>query len=367
MVQQFSNGKPVWAPVTAELNALLAPLAELCGADLATVAAAAASLPEYRQQEFPRNGLQVAAYLQRLGMEQRQLARLLERCPELLSWPAGERAGVLFGQLMGLGLSAAGTARCFEYQPGAAGSPSFVAAIGVLADMFASGSRDGQAGPQLLACLLRKQPAAVSLIMCSGSCLQERIACFLGELGFSPQELAARLQQQWALLTGTPEQLAALEAMLQRELGVDRRLFCKLLTRMPRVVGCSLRTVQRILALVAMSGDGTWCSGHPADVVRNLHVADAEPTRLCLAIALPAGAWPGAGAACSSHCTPAAFGQHCRVAASPGGVAALRRGRSNSCGAQQRSNALPGLAGTGAAGQPAGVAAQHGAVTGWRV
>ena len=114
MVQQFSNGKPVWAPVTAELNALLAPLAELCGADLATVAAAAASLPEYRQQEFPRNGLQVAAYLQRLGMEQRQLARLLERCPELLSWPAGERAGVLFGQLMGLGLSAAGTARFFE-------------------------------------------------------------------------------------------------------------------------------------------------------------------------------------------------------------------------------------------------------------
>ena len=239
-----------------------------------------------------------------------------------------------------------------------------MAAIGVLADLFASGSRDGQAGPQLLACLLRKQPAAVSLIMCSGSCLQERIACFLGELGFSPQELAARLQQQWALLTGTPEQLAALEAMLQRELGVDRRLFCKLLTRMPRVVGCSLRTVQRILALVAMSGDGTWCSGHPADVVRNLHVADAEPTRLCLAIALPAGAWPGAGAACSSHCTPAAFGQHCRVAASPGGVAAMRRGRSNSCGAQQRSNALPGLAGTGAAGQPAGVAAQHGAVTG---
>ena len=49
-----------------------------------------------------------------LGKEQPQLARLLERCPELLSWPAGERAGVLFGQLMGLGLSAAGTARCFE-------------------------------------------------------------------------------------------------------------------------------------------------------------------------------------------------------------------------------------------------------------
>ena len=86
---------------------------------------------------------------------------------------------------------------------------------------------------------------------------------FLGELGFSPQELTARLQQQWALLPGTPERLAALEAMLQWELGANRSLFRKILVTVPRAVNCSLETVQwRAQALVAVSEDVMRCIYH---------------------------------------------------------------------------------------------------------
>ena len=253
LVKRFNSGKPEWVPVTAELTASLAPLAELCGADLVTVAAAAASQPDFRQQELMRNGLQVAAHLQGLGVEQPQLACLLQRCPELFSWPVEERAAVLFSQLMGLGLSAAEAGRCFTLQPGAARSPSFEAAIAVLADLLSSGSKAGQAERQLLVGLLRKQPAAAGLLMCSADALQ-RNADNLRRLGLSAQRLAVTVQQSWALLKYTPERLAALEAVLQGELGIDHRLFAKLLTRVPGVAACGLETVQqRAQAIVAVS------------------------------------------------------------------------------------------------------------------
>ena len=200
MVKRHSNGKVAWVPVTAELTASLAPLAELCGADLATVAAAAASLPNTRQQELVRSGQLVAAYLQGLGVEQAQLARLLERCPELFSWRVEERAGVLFAQLMGLGLSTAEAVRCFDRHPVAAGSPSFEAAICVLAGLLASGSKEGQTGQQLLGALLRNQPSAVNLLECSPDTLQKHADYLLNELGLSPQQLVAAVQSTWRLL-----------------------------------------------------------------------------------------------------------------------------------------------------------------------
>ena len=263
LVKRFKSGKPEWVPVTAELTASLAPLAELCGADLVTVAAAAASQPDFRQQELMRNGLQVAAHLQGLGVEQPQLACLLERCPELFSWPVEERAGVLFGQLMGQGLSAAEAGRCFEQYPGAITSPGFKPAIGVLAELLASGSKEGQAGRQLLADLLRKQPSALALVSSTASTLRKHADNLLNELGLSPQQLVAAVQRSWPLLNRSTKHLAALEAVLQRELGANRSLFRKILVKVPRAVNCSLETVQRrVQALVAVSEDVMWCTGH---------------------------------------------------------------------------------------------------------
>ena len=260
MVKRY--GKLV--PVPPKLAPSLAPMAELCGgADAQALSKTVTQLDYVHQEQLEHCSPQVVAYLRGLGLEQPQLARLAERCPLLFSYPAQQRAGVLFGQLMGLGLSAAEAARCFTQQPGAAHSPSFEAAIEALSDPLASGSKEGQARRQLVGALLSKQPAAASLLMCRGSCLQERIAYFLGELGFSPQELTARLQQQWVLLKCTPEHLAALEAMLQRELGANRSLFRKILARATRVVGCSLATVQRrAQALVAVSEDVMRCIYH---------------------------------------------------------------------------------------------------------
>ena len=183
------------------------------------------------------------AYLRGLGINRGQLARLTERCPELFSWPVEERAEVLFGQLMGLGLSAAEAGRCFEMEPPAAACPSFAPAIGVLAGLLASGSLDGQpheAGRQLLAGLLRKQPAATRLLEYRGPYLQAGIDDLL-ELGMTEMQLAARVQtvpQFLALPLGAPggaaRHLAQLEAVLLQELGCDRALFLKLLLHVPR-------------------------------------------------------------------------------------------------------------------------------------
>ena len=150
-------------PVLPEFAALLETLAEQCGADANKIAAAAASLWKPRQEQLLHTGPTVATYQQRLGVEQRQLARLLQRCPLLFSRPAEQRAGVLFGQLMALGLSAAEAVHCFEKVPMAVASPSFEAAAEVLEDLFASCSKEGRGGQQqLLGDLLRKQPTAVN-------------------------------------------------------------------------------------------------------------------------------------------------------------------------------------------------------------
>ena len=164
------SGKLV--PVPPGLAAELAPLAALCGADLGAVTKAAAALHPPRQQCMPANGPAVAAHLQQLGMPQAQLAALLERCPALFSWPVEQRGGVLFGQLMALGLSAAEAGRCFQQQPAAATRISYEPAIAVLSELKAAGGKDGR---QALAALLRRDPAAVRLLQWGGAALQQQI------------------------------------------------------------------------------------------------------------------------------------------------------------------------------------------------
>jgi hypothetical protein len=251
MVMRY--GKAV--PVPPELAAGLAPLAAACSiADVTAVARAVAALPLVRQQGVLYHGLAVAAYLQGLGIHQAQLGRLLRRCPELFSRPAEERAGVLFSQLMRLGLSAGQAAACFERQPFAAGVPSFEPAIAVLAPLLAAGSKTaGRSGEQLLGDLLQKQPAAGLLLSSRAEALQRNVDNLL-QLGLSKQQVVNALKQNWALLTRTPEHLAKLEAVLQQELGADRQLWVNVLRKAARVARCTEATLrQRAQALVTVS------------------------------------------------------------------------------------------------------------------
>jgi hypothetical protein len=129
------------------------------------LSASMGKLPGIRQQGILQHGPQVAAHLRGLGIGSSELSQLSYRCPELFSRPAEERAGVLFSQLMGLGLSAGQAARCFEQQPLAAASVSFEPAVAVLAPLLAAGSEGGgRTGEQLLGDLLQRQPAAVGLL-----------------------------------------------------------------------------------------------------------------------------------------------------------------------------------------------------------
>ncbi|KAI3427311.1 hypothetical protein D9Q98_010228 [Chlorella vulgaris] len=173
-------------------------------------------LPGIRQQGILQHGPQVAAHLRGLGIGSSKLGSLFCRCPELFSRPAEERAGVLFSQLMRLGLSAGQAARLFELHPGAAGSISFAPAIALLAPLQAAGSKDGgRPGEQLLGDLLKGHPSA---------------------------------------------HLAKLEAVVQHELGANRQLWVKVLGSTPRAAGCSEAMFrQRAQALVAEFGKEEAC------------------------------------------------------------------------------------------------------------
>ncbi|KAI3427330.1 hypothetical protein D9Q98_010247 [Chlorella vulgaris] len=246
------------------------------------LSASMSKLPGIRQQGILQHGPQVAAYLRDLGIGSSELGPLFCRCPELFSWPAEERAGVLYSQLMGLGLSAGQAASCFEQQPQAAVSISFGPAIAVLAPLLSAGSKGGgRPGEQLLGDMLKKQPGAVGLLNRDIS-LQCNLDNLL-QLGFSKQQVVAALLQSWALLTCTPEHLARMEAVLQHELGADRQLWVKVLVSKPRAAGCAEDTLrQRVQALVIEFGKEEAC--RMADVAPQLLAINTVVWRRALAV-----------------------------------------------------------------------------------
>lgn len=125
-------------------------------------------------------GEQVEAYLAGLGIEQAQLyrLRLLRNFRPVLQQPVEQRAGVLFCQLMGLDLSAAEAARCFEFTHQPATSPSFEAAIGVVADLLAAGSKGGEGGRQLLGVCCAANPRRWSCCCATAAfCRSELTTC----------------------------------------------------------------------------------------------------------------------------------------------------------------------------------------------
>jgi hypothetical protein len=303
----------------------LASLAEQCGVSgkEADLARAVAKLNRIRQQGVVQHGASVAAYLTGLGIEQGQLGRLLIRCPVLFSRPAEQRAGVLFGQLMALGLNAAQAARCFEQQPSAAFSPSFEPAVAVLAPLLAGGCRTSdvsKTGEQLLGELLVGQPAAVILLQYNGQFLQQRIDSLL-QLGLTEQQMVAALRRDCSLLSCAREHLGALEDVLQQELGADRELWGKVLRCAPLVNRLSEdRLRQVVLALVAVSA----------------HLNEQRPALLpalshCL---FGAGVWQGRSAADGQRCSCFVDRPHGCLATRSGGVGPVRRGRPQGGGRQ---------------------------------
>ncbi len=260
-----NHGKPL--PVRPQLAAELRPLAALAGvADTAALSRAVAALGPGPERRVLEHGAAVAELLLSLGVPRAQLAELLHRCPVLFSWPAGERAAVLVGQLARLGLTAAEAARCFVQQPTSARMPSYEPAAAVLAPLFAAGSKagGGKSGEQLLGDLLRKQPAAVGLLCSQPGMLQQRISNLVQRYGPHWEQenkeavIVAALQQNPLLLTRPPAALLALEAALQQEVGQQPGdgtcLLATVLQHRPRVAGCNPETLrQRVRALKAVS------------------------------------------------------------------------------------------------------------------
>ena len=224
----YKYGKLV--PLRPGLAAGLQPLAAMAGvADAAELSRHVAALGPKCEAGVVEHGTAVAQLLLSLGVQRPQLAKLLERCLQLFSWPPGERAAVLFGQLARLGLTAAEAARCFDQQPAAANPRSFEPPIGVLAPLLAAGSKAGgsKSGEQLLGGLLQRQPAAVGLLMREASTLQQRLSNL--EQRYGPHwswenkqaVIVAAMGQNWKLPSLSPDNpgLLALEAALQQELG----------------------------------------------------------------------------------------------------------------------------------------------------
>ena len=254
-------------PVRPGLAAELQPLAALAGvADAAALSRWVAALGPAPEQRVIQHGAAVAQLLLSLGVQQPQLVELMKDRPLLFSWPPGERAAVLFGQLARLGLTAAEAARCFVQQPAVAGSLTFEPAIAVLTPLFAAGSKAGgsRSGEQLLGGLLRRQPAAVGLLMREASTLQERLSNLEQRYGphwrqQNKQAVIVRaLKQHSMLLALPPDTLLALEAALQQELGRQpgdgTRLLADILQYQALAAGGSEEKLrQRARALVAVS------------------------------------------------------------------------------------------------------------------
>ena len=209
----------------------------------------------------------MAQLLLSLGVPRAQLATLLSKCPVLFSWPANERAALLFGQLTQLGLTAVEVARCFEQIPAAAKARSFEPTIPVLAALFAAGSKAGgsRSGEQLLGALLRQQPAAVGLLKLQPDTLQQRISNLVQRCGLHWEQtskqavvVAAMQRRCWELLNLNTAHLLAVEAVLQQELapqaGNGTHLLGAIVQRQTLAAGCSPEKLRaRVQALKAVS------------------------------------------------------------------------------------------------------------------
>ena len=222
-------------------------------------------LPGVRQQGVLDSATTVAAHLcsPAVGLTQQQVGQLLQGCPNLFSWPPEQRAAVLFGELMGVGLAAERAAQCLNTVPVAAGYTSFTPGLAELAAILAHSQDSRLAGPppkvpaaqRTVAALLQRAPSAVRLVTQRAGYLQHR-AAELQQARFTPADVAALA---WAraelLLTDSAARVARAAAVLRQELGLTAAEVVSLVVKgKPAWVGSSENTLRERAAALAEVG-----------------------------------------------------------------------------------------------------------------
>lgn len=161
---------------------------------------------------------------------------------------------------MGLDLTAAEVARCFERAAAAAGSASFEQAIEVLASLYAAASGASlEENRRLVGQLLRKGPSAVQLLAFAAETLRQRTDDLHQRYNLSAARLVAALMRNGSgLLRTSPYHLLDLEQALRKELDCDalyaKQLLGMILESGPLSAGVSVQTLrQRTEALVEVS------------------------------------------------------------------------------------------------------------------
>lgn len=278
-----ASTSPLQLSLAVQLQTLVQQ-ASMSNDDAAELCSAAAALGPTRQCGLINHSSAVAAWMQEQGLPAAQLAALLRRCPYLFSWPV-ERAAQRFAELAGLGLAPAEAALCFERCPAAASTSSFEDVAAVLAALFHAGRRasDGRrSGQLLLGDLLRQQPAALGLLMMSAGTVQQRLSSLRRQFRrhWAPKAPAAvivtalRKQHGWCLLKLPAQHCAALEQLLQQQLGRrpgdGARLLAAVLEHKPQAVRCSLQVmggrVQQLRQVRGTTWHAVWagCGGAAA-------------------------------------------------------------------------------------------------------
>ncbi|PRW05909.1 RNA polymerase sigma factor [Chlorella sorokiniana] len=199
-------------------------------------------LPGVRQQGVLDNAAAVAPHLlsPAVGLTAQQVGQLLELCPALFSWPPEQRAAVLFGELLGAGVTAPAVAQCIATYPGAAETTTLAPCLGEAAAILAhSEDRDSSLGgpaakvpaaQRTVAALLTKIPSAVRLVCQRAGYLQQR-AAELQQAGFTTADVAALAwQQPEMLITNAAVKLACTSAVVQQELGLPAAAVVSLAT-----------------------------------------------------------------------------------------------------------------------------------------
>ncbi len=247
-------------------------------------------LPGVRQQGVLNNAAAVMAHLlsPAVGLTAQQAGQLLECCPLLFSWPPEQRVAVLFGQLLGAGLTAADAAACLMVHSKAAQCTTLAPGLAELAAILAhSQDRQGRQGmraavpaaQRTVAALLSSKPSAV-LVVCQGAGYLQQRASELQQAGFTPADVAALAWWRPELLhRDAAAKLTSRGAVLQQELGLTAAQVISLVaSRKPSWLTSSESTLPaRAAALVEVSGIGSLFLG--------VHVVIyCQPVRLCLTL-----------------------------------------------------------------------------------
>ncbi len=254
-------------------------------ADPAALLRSLRKLPGVRQQGVLDNAAAVTAHLcsPAVGLTAQQVGQLLERCPLLFSWPPEQRAAVLFGELLGAGLTAAAAAQCFTTFIDAANCTTLAPGLAELAAILAhSQDRDSSLGgpvpkvpaaQRTLAVLLTSNPGAVQLVCNTAGYLQQR-AAQLEQAGFTAAQVAA-MAWDWpeVVCTDVAANVASRAAVVQQELGMPAADVVSLAARRrPSWLTSSICTLrERAAALAEVSRAGSLFLG----------VVHAFTARLC--------------------------------------------------------------------------------------